>query len=407
MGYHPRENGFYHILQSQLKHMPLFDASHDEVTATLQEEILSLNGLAALLSPAGSELLESIAIRAQGETLRHFGKAIQVFAPLYLANICTNRCIYCGFHAQQKIERQVLTDEEIAKEAEAMARMGLRRVLVLTGDAPRVTGAEYIANAITIVSKHVPSVGIEVQALTEEEYALVCRAGADSMTMFQETYNESLYATLHLAGPKRNFAFRLDAPERAARAGIRGITFGALLGLTDWRRDVFLLAVHANWISKMYPHIDIGISLPRIRPQSEEESSQQDLGYSLDPVSDRDFVQALVALRCFLPHACITMSSRENAFMRDRLISLGVTRVSAGVKTSVGGYAESLTMASDTSSESDPVQFVIDDPRSVNEMAEAIKGEGYQPVFADWILPHDGSLPLHGGIHEALGTGDH
>jgi 2-iminoacetate synthase len=245
-----------------------------------------------------------------------------------------------------------------------------------------------------------------VQALTTGEYALVARAGADSMTMFQETYDPELYARLHLAGPKRDFAFRLDAPHRAAEAGMRGITLGALLGLGDWRFDIFMLGMHGQWLQRLFPQLELAFSLPRIRPRSEEETRNdvgRDKGRNIfEPqiVTDREFVQALTALRCFMPHAGITLSTRERAFLRDRLLALGVTKVSAGVCTSVGGYVDSDRIERTTE---DAVQFVIDDERSVSRMAADLESLGFQPVFADWLLPEAGGMPLAEALRRSLG----
>jgi len=416
--YAPRSDGFYPHLDAYAPMGNLVvrnldaamqPATREEVCRVLRKTRLDERDFALLLSPAAGEELEAMAQRANAETLRHFGKARQLFAPLYLGNYCTNRCVYCGFHADQAIARRVLSPQAIEAEAKALAATGLRRVLALTGDDSKRTGAAYIAEGVAILARHFPSVGIEVQALTTEEYALVTRSGADSMTMFQETYDPELYARLHLAGPKRDFAFRLDAPHRAAEAGMRGITMGALLGLGDWRFDVFMAGMHGQWLQRFFPQLELAFSLPRIRPRSGNES-KNDVG--TDPlnrghrffephiVTDREYVQALTALRCFMPHAGLTLSTRERAFLRDRLLDLGVTKVSAGVCTAVGGYAES---GSVTDTVQDAVQFVIDDQRSVARMAADLEALGYQPVFADWLLPKGGDMPLTEALRCSLG----
>lgn len=402
MTYTARTDGFYPLLEQYAARSSGFGrVSADDVRRILQQRRISEEDFAALLSPAGGEELEALARRAAQETLRHFGKARHLFAPLYLGNYCTNQCVYCGFHAGQGIARKALSPREIEAEAEALAATGLRRVLALTGDAPKRTGADYIAGAVGILARYFPSVGIEVQALTGDEYTMVASAGADSMTMFQETYDPELYARLHLSGPKRDFFFRLDAPQRAAAAGMRGITLGALLGLGDWRFDIFMLGMHAAWMQRRFPHLEISFSLPRIRPRSVEEErleagkDKEQGHFEPVPTGDRDFVQALTALRCFLPHAGITLSTRESASLRDKLLPLGVTKLSAGVCTTVGGYA---------SKEQEAVQFVIDDQRSVAEMAASLEAQGYQPVFADWLLPRGGDLPLAGALRRSLGN---
>ena len=410
----PRPDGFYTHLDAYVSGYAFGarnpdaatqPATREDVRRVLRKPRLGERDFALLLSPAAGGELEAMAQRANAETLRHFGKARQLFAPLYLSNYCINRCVYCGFHAGQAIERRTLSSEAIEAEAKALAATGLRRALALTGDAPEHTGAAYIAEGVAILARHFPSVGIEVQALTTEEYALVARSGADSMTMFQETYDPELYARLHPVGPKRDFAFRLDAPHRAAQAGMRGITMGALLGLGDWRFDVFMVGMHGQWLQRLFPQLELAFSLPRIQPRSGDES-KNDVG--TDPtnrghrffepqiVTDREFVQALTALRCFMPHAGITLSTRERAFLRDRLLDLGVTKLSAGVCTAVGGYAES-------GAAEDAVQFVIDDQRSVAQMVADLEALGYQPVFADWLLPRGGDMPLAEALRRSLG----
>jgi 2-iminoacetate synthase len=228
------------------------------------------------------------------------------------------------------------------------------------------------------------------------------------MTMFQETYNRERYLELHPAGPKRDFAYRLDAPERAALGGMRGINLGALLGLDDWRRDIFLTALHAEFLLTRYPHLEVSISVPRMRPLGSNVEACHSAGaadqaqaavFQPQIVDDRSFVQALTAVRCFLPQAGITLSTREPAWLRDKLLPLGVTRVSAGVCTAVGGHTQEAT----TSDNSEP-QFEISDPRSVDEMVVALKKAGFQPVFTDWLLPGEGTEPLTAGVEAALGN---
>ena len=226
--------------------------------------------------------------------------------------------------------------------------------------------------------------------MSEEEYRHVAAAGADSLTLYQETYNEALYARLHLEGPKRDFAYRLEAPQRAAEGGMRGVNLGPLLGLDDWRRDVFLCAMHADFLLRRYPGLEVSVSLPRLQSCGETPDSPEEQAFQAVEVSNRHFVQALAALRCFLPQAGITLSTREPAALRDRLIPLCVTRISAGVSTAVGGHA--IKPVGRDGKENSP-QFDISDPRSVDEMAEAVTALGYQPVFTDWLFPGGGNAP--------------
>ncbi len=328
----------------------------------------------ALLSESAVPFLEEMAQTARAITLRHFGRAIQLFTPLYLANFCTNRCVYCGFNATNAIRRSMLSFDDIEREGRAIAATGLRHILLLTGDAPGRTGPDYIAEASRRLRRYFPGIGIEVYAMTTEEYRLLVEAGVDSLTMFQETYNEALYAELHPSGPKRDFRFRLDAPDRAARAGMRSMGTGALLGLDYWRRDAFFSGLHSSWLQENYPAAEMSLSVPRMRPH--EGSFDR-----VFPVSDRDLVQYIAALRLFLPSAGITVSTRERAELRDHLIEIGVTRVSAGVSTAVGGHSSASQTAEDTHNTS---QFEISDSRSVDEMVRAIRARGYQPVFKHW-----------------------
>ena len=395
----PNYTGFWQELQkiqSVVVGKSAATTSDTAVQAALCKPHLDTADLVALLSPAAEKYLEALARRAQAETLRHFGRAMQLFTPLYLANYCTNRCVYCGFNARRDIVRRKLSLHEVEAEARVIAATGLRKILALTGDAPAVSGAEYLAECINVLSSHFSSVAIEVPSMSVEEYALQVAAGADSMTLFQETYNRERYASLHLSGPKKDFFFRLDAPERALMGGMRSVNLGPLLGIADWREDVVAVALHARWIMRRYPDAEVSISLPRMRPHTEGGEA----AFRPDDVSDVNFVQIITALRCFLPQCGITLSTREPAWLRDRLIPLGVTRVSAGVSTAVGGHA-SQRQPADTVNEEKP-QFAIADERSVAEMADALYRMGYQPVFADWLLPGDGAANLTGGVADAL-----
>ncbi len=328
--------------------------------------------LLALLSPAAEPFLETMARKAQGETLRHFGRTIQLFTPIYISNYCANRCLYCGFSADNIFDRRQLTLEQLEDEARAIAATGLRQVLVLTGDAYKKTTPTYIARCLEVLRRHFPALGIEIYAMTESDYVKMARAGADSLTLYQETYNEEVYARVHISGPKKDFHFRLGAPERAARAGMRAVNVAALLGLDHWRRDVFMTGLHAWWLGRRYPHLEVGLSLPRLRPCEGDDRHV----YAKEGVDDRNLVQALVALRVFLPEIGITLSTREPESLRDRLVALGVTRLSAGVSTAVGGHA---------SDDDDNVpQFSISDERSVDDVTAMLRGKGYQPVYKDW-----------------------
>ena len=324
----------------------------------------------ALLSPAAVPYLENMAQLAKEISIRHFGKSIQLVTPLYLANYCTNQCVYCGFNARNRIHRSMLGMDEVEAEGRVIAATGLRNILLLTGDAPRKTGPDYIAEAARRLRSLFPGIGVEVYSMTVEEYRLLVEAGVDSFTMFQETYNADLYPQLHPAGPKHDYLFRLNAPDRAARAGMRTVNVGALLGLDEWRHDAFYTGLHADWIEQAYPGVEIAVSTPRMRPH-------EGVFNDVHPVTDRDLVQYIQALRLFLPSAGITLSTRERPELRDRLIGLGITRISAGVSTAVGGHASDGEVK-------DTAQFEIADGRNVDEMMAAIRAQGYQPVCKSW-----------------------
>ncbi len=325
--------------------------------------------LMALLSPAAVPFLEEMAQKAHEETLRHFGRQILLFTPIYISNHCINQCVYCGFNAKNHIHRRQLTLDEVEFEAATIAKTGLKHILLLTGEAPGVATMEYIEESLAILSRHFTSVGIEIYPVDEDGYTRFVKAGADSLTVYQETYNKDLYKTLHPAGPKRNFRFRLESLERAAQAKMRGINLGGLLGLDHWRREAFFTGMHAGWMMDTFPEVELGISLPRMRPHAG--------GYEpAHVVTDADIVQGMTAFRLFLPRAGITLSTRESAAFRDHVLPLGVTRLSAGSCTSVGSHTE----------EEGSGQFDISDERDVVEMATNLKTRGYQPVYQDWRM---------------------
>ena len=328
----------------------------------------------ALISPVAAPHLEVMARIAREVTIRQFGRTVQLFTPLYLANFCTNQCVYCGFNTKNHIHRSMLTMDEVEAEGRTIAATGLRNILLLTGDAPKLTGPDYIAEAARRLRPYFPNIGIEVYSMSEDDYRMLVESGVDSFTMFQETYNEQLYLKLHPAGPKRDFRYRLNAPDRAARSGMRSVNVGALLGLDQWRRDAFYTGLHAAWLMQNYPGVDIAVSAPRMCPH---EGAFNDI----HPASERELVQYIQALRLFLPAVGITLSTRERAFLRDRLIGLGITKISAGVSTAVGGHAHAVQ---DNPDEHDTAQFEIADTRGVDAMMAAIEAQGYQPIFKSW-----------------------
>ncbi len=346
----------------------LANASPRRILAAIEREHLSIEDFLLLLSPKATPFLENMARRAQRETRKHFGRAIHLFTPLYLSDHCTNQCRYCGFNAKNTQARRHLSYDEAKAEALAIAKSGLGHILLLTGEARKIASPEYIAHIAQSIKPFFASVGIEVYAMSVEEYAMLVAHGVDSMTLFQETYDQELYAWLHPAGPKRDYAYRLEAPTRALQGGMYSVNVGALLGLNTLEDDGFCTGLHAYWLQKQYQGAEVSLSVPRMCPHEGEF----DVPHALD---DRRFVQYITAVRCFLPRVGITVSSRESAFMRDHVIPLGVTRVSAGVSTLVGGR---VTEGGDAG------QFEISDNRSVQQMITALAHNGYQAVVKDW-----------------------
>ena len=326
----------------------------------------------ASLSPAAEEFLEPMAQKAHALTLMHFGRTIQLYTPMYLSNYCENECAYCGFNALNKMPRRTLTLHEVEREAAFIASTGIEHLLILTGDAREKSPPAYIKECLKVLKKYFSSISIEIYALTEEEYADLARSGIDGLTLYQETYNEAVYERVHKSGPKKDFRFRLDAPERAAKSGMRSVNVGALLGLSDWRREVFLMGLHAQYLQDRYGEVEIGASLPRLRPHAGDFKD-------IKEVSDKNIAQTLMALRLFLPRLGIALSTRESALLRENFLPLGITRMSAGSTTRVGGH----TITSPE--EENTPQFEISDPRDVEEMKKMLVAKGYQPVLKDWM----------------------
>ena len=345
--------------------------SDDQVRGCLHAERLEPRDLLILLSPKAADHLEAMARKARRLTIQHFGRTIQLYIPLYISNFCNSECIYCGFNRRHVIKRRKLTLEEIDTEARKIAATGMRHILVLTGEAPKVTPLSYLTDAVEILKSYFASISIEIHPLQTAEYAQLKKAGVDGLTVYQEVYDRQTYTRVHLAGEKTDYRFRLDAPDRGARAGFRWVNVGALLGLAEPRREAFFTGLHAHYLTQSYLQTEISISMPRINPA--EGGFQPPF-----PVDDRTFVQFLTAFRIFLPRAGIPISTRERAAFRDHLMHLGATRLSAGSRTDVGGY---------THAESSGCrQFDISDERSVPEMVAAIQTAGLQPVYKDWEL---------------------
>lgn len=342
--------------------------SSPDVERALSTRPLDLDGMISLLSPAAEPYLEEMARRAHGITLQRFGRTIQMFAPLYLSNVCVNACVYCGFNRHNPVERRTLSVEEAGAEGKAIRDLGFRHLLLVAGEAPHLITVEYLRGVLEKLRPWFSSISIELHPMNVDAYEALIEAGVDGLVVFQETYDESRYKDFHPRGRKRDFHWRLETPERGARAGFRRVGLGALLGLRDWRVEGFYLALHSRYLFRNFWRSQVNISFPRLRPAAGEFQPPH-------PVSDLHFVQLLVALRLFLPDAGLVLSTREPASLRDHLIPLGITSMSAGSHTEPGGYSRP------TDAEA---QFRISDERPPRVVAEVIQKAGYEPVWKDW-----------------------
>ena len=341
-----------------------------DVQAALEHDICSPEDFKALLSPAAEPFLEQMAQRARLETSRHFGNTVYLFTPLYIANYCENYCIYCGFNCHNKIRRAKLDMDEVEQELKAIAETGLQEILMLTGESRAMSPVSYIGEAVKLARKYFRVIGIEIYPLNVDEYAYLHECGVDYVTVFQETYDDQKYKTLHLGGHKRIFPYRLNAQERAIMGGMRGVGFAALLGLSDFRKDAFATGMHAYLLQRKYPHAEIAFSCPRLRPIiNNDKINPKD-------VHEPQLLQVVCAYRIFMPYASITISTRERAGFRDNIIGIAATKISAGVDVGIGGHS-----GEDKGDE----QFEISDGRSVDEVYNAICEHGLQPVMADYL----------------------
>lgn len=342
-----------------------------DVKRALAAEYLSVEDFAALLSPAAEPFLEQMAAKATIETRKHFGNSVYLFTPLYIANYCENYCVYCGFNCHNKIRRAKLDKDGIRREMEAIAKTGMEEILILTGESRKMSDVEYIGEACSIAHEYFKNVGIEVYPMNTDEYKYLHEHGADYVTVFQETYNSDKYETLHLAGHKRIFPYRLNAQERAIRGGMRGVAFAALLGLDDFRKDAFAAGVHAYLIQRKYPHAEISFSCPRLRPIiNNDKINPRD-------VHEKQLLQVMTAFRIFMPFAGLTISTRERAGFRDNVVGMCATKISAGVSTGIGSHTEEESLGDN--------QFEISDDRTLEQVCDAIRSRGLQPVMNDYV----------------------
>ncbi len=350
----------------------LNSVSRTEIEHAILSDRINDKGFLALLSAGAEDLLEEMAHKAHFLTLKNFGKAMQLYTPMYISDYCENECVYCGFSQRSKETSKKLSLEEVESEARFIASTGLKHILILTGSSRTESPIAYIKECVEVLKKHFSSISIEIYALTQEEYKEMVDCGVDGLTIYQEVYDKEVYDRVHLSGIKKNYRFRIEAPERAATEGMRVINIGALLGLNDWRKEVFFAGIHAKFLQDKYPSAEISVSVPRLRPYSGDFISEH-------TVTDKEMVQIITALRIYLPRVGIALSTREDAQFRENVMPLGITRMSAGSTTAVGGHTAEY--------DKDPafMQFDIADKRDVSEIRKMLKSKGYQPVLKDWM----------------------
>ena len=371
-------------------------ASTAAARASLGKSELSLNDFAHLISPAGAELLEPLSRRSQQMTQQRFGKVIRLFAPLYLSNECINACKYCGFSRDNPILRVTLTPADVQREARALLGQGFRNILLVSGEHPKFVSTDYMTQCVGLLHEEVPSLSLEIGPMETAEYRPLVQAGAEGLVVYQETYDRAVYSEMHTVGPKRDFDWRLETPERAYAAGFRRIGIGALYGLGDWRLEAISVAAHAAYLLRNCWKAQLTISLPRLRPCAGEFQP-------LTHLSDRELVQLVCAFRLMFPDVGLVLSTRESAKLRNGLIPLGITLISAGSHTEPGGYTGAgkdklhhtergriveLGATEWATPDNRPVhatsQFQIADERSPREVANLICQLGYEPVWKDW-----------------------
>jgi 2-iminoacetate synthase len=369
-------------------------ATAADVQAALQR-CRSLQDFAALVSPlaAQPQYLEQMALRAHELTVKYFGRVVRLFAPLYLSNECINVCRYCGFSRENPILRVTLTPQQVEAEAQYLHQQGFRHILLVAGEHPHFVSADYLRECVARLHRTWPSISLEVGPMDTEKYRPIVAAGAEGLVVYQESYDRAVYAAMHTSGPKKDFDWRLETPERAYAAGFKRLGIGVLLGLAPWREEAIALAAHAQWLLKKCWKAQLTISVPRLRPAA---------GQFQPPtkVTDRDLVQLVCALRLMFPEVGIVLSTREPAKLRDRLVPLGITMMSAGSHTEPGGYTgqgkEQLHLTRgghlippplpviESEGEHATVQFEIADNRSPAEVAARLAAMGYEPVWKDW-----------------------
>ena len=346
---------------------------HQALSRARSGAALGLDDLAALLSPAAAPFLEEMAQLSHRLTVERFGRTMQLYAPMYLTNVCANICTYCGFSAENRIPRKALNDAETLAEGAVLKRHGFDHVLVVTGESSRY-GTAYLANALRVLRTQFSSLSIEVQPLDTADYAALVDAGLSTVLVYQETYDAAVYPRHHLKGPKSDLRYRLETPDRLGHAGVKKIGLGALYGLSDWRAESWFVGLHLRYLEKNFWRTRYSLSFPRLRPHEGKD-------IAVTPFDERDLVQAACAFRLFSQEVELSLSTRESERFRNHAFRLGFTSMSAGSKTNPGGY---------TSAPDSLEQFAIDDERTPEQVAGFLRSAGYEPVWKDWDATYDG-----------------
>lgn len=346
----------------------IYSKTKQDVEKALSSNNPSIEDFKALISPAAQDYLENMARMSRDITQKRFGKTMQFYVPLYLSNECTNHCIYCGFNHNNSIERKTLSDEEILEEIHAIKKMNMDNILFLTGEHPSRAGVDYLENAIKLAREHFSTINLEVFPMDIDQYERLIRAGINSVYVYQETYREDKYKHYHPKGMKSDYLYRLETPERLAKAGIHRVGFGALIGLEDWRVEMVYMALHLRFMTKRYWRTKYAVAFPRMRPA--EGGFQPNI-----IMNDKEFAQAIWAFRVFDHDIDISMTTRESMEMRNNFVSLGVTSMSAGSRTEPGGYSKEVEELE---------QFHTNDTRNEIEMERMVRAQGYDVVYKDW-----------------------
>ncbi|MCX6880153.1 MAG: 2-iminoacetate synthase ThiH [Verrucomicrobia bacterium] len=347
-----------------------------------------------LLDGVAGDALEAHARRSQQVTRRHFGKTMRLFAPLYLSNECVNNCSYCGFSRDAAILRTTLSVAQVVREARHLHALGFRNLLLVAGEHPQFVSDGYLQQCLDALKPFIATLAIEVGPLADGQYAEIVRHGAEGLVVYQESYDRDGYQSLHTAGPKRNFGWRLNCPERAYAGGFRRIGIGVLFGLAHWQAEAMALCGHLEYLYRHCWKAQFTVAFPRMRPYAGNYQYEPDPALVLP---DRALVSLITAFRLTFPPVGIVMSTREPAALRDAVASLGVTHMSAGARTEPGGYTGAgrddlhltvkgrrVELEQKSGCETATEQFQINDTRSTAEVVAMLRRQHLDPVWKDW-----------------------